>query len=221
MAASRSARQRRAFPAALLLALAVTAFGQAAAIAQAPAGGAPNPGGTPAPAQAPENPAAIGANPEQNTLQKMADQAFVRNTMEKDASQIRLSQLAEQKAGSPDVKQFSQQMVKVQTELDTQLKPVAERMGVNEPRGPSKKEKKEIEQLQGLSGPQFDAAYLKAMAREQRQSLKLFRDETQDSGNQALLQAAKVDTPVLAQKFQILQHIAQSHNVEIDDKEKQ
>lgn len=59
------------------------------------------------------------------------------------------------------------------------------------------------------------------MAREQRQSLKLFRDETQDSGNQALLQAAKVDTPVLAQKFQILQHIAQSHNVEIDDKEKQ
>lgn len=59
------------------------------------------------------------------------------------------------------------------------------------------------------------------MAREQRQSLKLFRDETQDSGNQALLQAAKVDTPVLAQNFQILQHIAQSHNVEIDDKEKQ
>lgn len=217
-----SARQRRWFLGALLLAATVTAlpFAQAVAFAQMPAGGMPNPGGMPAPAPAPENPASMGANPEQDSMQNMVDQAFVRNTMENDEAQIRLSQLAQQKAASPDLKQFSQQMVKVHTELDTQLKPVAGHLGVSEPRKPSRKEKKEIQQLQGLSGQQFDAAYLEAMAREQRQSLKLFHDEVKDTGNHALLQAAKADTPVIAQNLQILQQIAQSHNVDIEGKEK-
>ncbi len=228
MTLSRLTHQKKCFPAALLLAVAVTAFAfmQAAAVAQMPAGGvpnsggAPNPGGAPMPPQAPDNPASMGANPEQDTMQNMADQAFVRHTMENDDAQIRLSQLAQQKAATPDVKQFSDQMVKVHTQLETQLTPAAGAMGVHESGNPSKQEKKEIHQLQALSGQQFDAAYLQDMAREQQQSLKLFRDETKDSGNRALVQAANADTPVLAQNLQILQQIAQSHNVDVNGTEK-
>lgn len=194
------------------------------AVAQAP-GSAPMPGGG-APQQPPpqpmppstENPEATG--PAQMSAQQMADQSFVRNTIENSDDQVRLSQLAQEKSASPDIKQYSQQMVKVHGELESQLKPAASQLGVHEPKGPSKKEKKEMARLQGLSGQDFDAAYLEDMDHAQRESLKQFNEEAKNSGNPGLKQAAGQDAPVLTQNHQVLEKIAQAHNVDLEAKEK-
>ncbi len=63
-----------------------------------------------------------------------------------------------------------------------------------------------------LTGPDFDAAFLRAMLRDQKSDLKDFQDEerSQDPNVQRL---AKMDDPVLADHLQILERIAQSHNV--------
>lgn len=220
MAASRATKIDIRLPALLLLA-GVMVCAPLPVLAQEP-GGPPAGGSVPQPpGQAPQNPDTAGTNPEQADMQNMADQAFIRNTMEKDQTQIDLSQLAEQKSSSPDVKQFSHQMLKVDAALQSQFEPAAKQMGVYESKGPSKKEKKEIATMQGLSGQQFDAAYIQAMAREQGQSLKLFRDETTNTQNKALLTVVQADTPVLAQNLATLKKIAQAHNVEIDAKGKQ
>ncbi len=200
--------------------LAALLLGGATAFTQQP-GGAPMPSGPPQPApQAPENPAAAGTNQDQVNFERMDAQDFVRNTLENDTAQVRLSQLAEQKSTSPDVKQFGEQMVKVHTELDHQFQPAAKQLGVDEPKGPSKKEKKEIAKMEALSGQEFETAYLQAMAREQQQTLKLFHKEAQNTANQALAQAARQDAQVLDQNFQILEKIAQAHNVDIESEEK-
>lgn len=220
MAASRAIKIVSRLPALLLMAGVVTCAPFLVS-AQQPSG-PPGGGSVPQPpGQAPQNPDTVGTNPEQSDMQKMADQAFIRNTMEKDQTQIDLSQLAEQKSSSPDVKQFSHQMLKVDAALQSQFEPAAKQMGVYEPKGPSKKEKKEIDAMQALSGQQFDSAYIEAMAREQGQSLKLFRDETTNTQNKALLTVVQADTPVLAQNLETLKKIAQAHNVEIDAKGKQ
>jgi putative membrane protein len=150
----------------------------------------------------------------------MADQSFVRKTMENDQAQIQLCQLAEQKSSSADVKQFSQQMVKVHTELDSQLQPAAKQLDVDHPKGPSKKEKKELERLQALSGQDFDSAYLQDMSLEQQESLKQFNDEAKNNNGGSLQQAATQDTPVLTQHYQLLEKIAQTHSVELESKER-
>lgn len=147
-----------------------------------------------------------------------ADQAFVRATLQDDESQVQLSQLAQQKSTSNDVKQFSEQMVKVHTELDTQFKPIAQQFDIKDPQKPSKKVKKELTKLQTLSGSDFDAAYLQEMAKDQQHSLKEFTDEQKLAQNPALQKAAKEDEATLNQNFDVLQKIAASHNVTISEK---
>jgi hypothetical protein len=50
------------------------------------------------------------------------------------------------------------------------------------------------------------------MAHEQAHSLKQFKSE-ETATNPNIQKAAKVDEPVLTQHYQILQKIAQTHNV--------
>ncbi len=164
---------------------------------------------------APGSPTAGLPDAAQNN-QAYADQAFVHDTMEGDYAQVQMSQLAEQKSASADVKQFSQKMVQIHTELNSQLEPAAKQLGVSEPKGPSKKQKKELDRLQALSGPDFDTAYIQAMARQQEHDLKEFRTEAKSGQYPNVQQAAKQDEPVLTEHYQVLQKLAQVHNVALE-----
>ena len=152
------------------------------------------------------------------SMPNYADQAFVENMLKNNETQIQMSQLAQQKASSGDVKDFSQRMIQIHTQLNQQLAPLAKQLDVSQNQKPSKEQKKEIAQLEQLSGPDFDSAYLQAMAREQAHSLKQFKSG-QSAANPNIQKAAKVDEPVLDQHYQILQKIAQTHNVTLDAKE--
>ena len=85
-----------------------------------------------------------------------ADQAFVEDTLKNNDAQVQMSQLAQQKASSGDVKEFSQRMIEIHTELNQQLAPLAKQLDVSQNQKPSKEQKKEIAQLEQLSGPDFD-----------------------------------------------------------------
>jgi putative membrane protein len=147
-----------------------------------------------------------------------ADQSFIEDTLKDNQAQVEMSQLAQQKASSGDVKEFSQHMIQIHTQLNQQLAPLAKQLAVNENQKPSKEAKKEIAQLEQLSGPDFDTAYIQAMVKEQQHSLKEFKSE-ESAQNPMIQKATKIDEPVLTQHFQILQKIAQTHNVPLDAKE--
>jgi putative membrane protein len=212
-----SARRRRG----ILLIAAATFWAGAAALAQQPGGGGmqqqPQPQ-QPMPGQ-PGGPGAAGMPTADSMNQtSYADQAFVHDTMQDNDAQVALSQLAQQKSSSADVKQFSEQMVKVHTELNNQLTPAVKQLNMSAPKGPSKKEKKQIDKLQALSGADFDSAYLQEMAREQQHDLKQFKSEANAGQGSGLQQVAKADLPVLTQNYQILEKVAQAHNVTVEDK---
>jgi putative membrane protein len=197
-----------------------------AAVAQAPGGGSGGmqPSSTsqqqqmPNQAGAPGTPTAGMPETAAGNPQMYADQSFVHDTMEGDEAQVQMSQLAQQNSSSVDVKQFGQKMVQIHTELNNQLAPVAKQLGVSEPKGPSKKQKKELEQLQALSGPDFDTAYIQAMAKQQQHDLKEFKSEAQSGQSPSIQQAAKQDEPVLSEHYQVLQKLAQAHNVTLESK---
>lgn len=210
-------------------------LGGAMAMAQA---GQPGMGGqqNPTPGQPPQNPngsgypdgypgqtpgATPGAGPEgrQGSMsQSYADQAFVSKTLSNSAAESQMSQLATQKSQSPDIKQYGEKMVQIHSQLAQQLQPVANMLGVETDRKPSKKDKKEIDQLKTLNGPEFDQAYIKAMARRQKHDVKSFKDEQTAAQSPAIRKAAQLDEPVLSQHLQILEQIAQNHNVTIAEK---
>jgi len=191
----------------ILLLAGATAFAQQSATQQQqPSTPTPQ---TPGQAATPTaNPDAVGPTSAPN----YADQAFVEDTLKNNDTQVQLSQLAQQKASSGDVKDFSQKMIQIHTQLNQQLAPLAKQLDVNQSQKPSKQEKKEIAQLEQLSGADFDSAYLQAMAHEQARSLKQFKSE-EAAQNPNIQKVSKMDEPVLTQHYQILQKIAQTHNV--------
>ena len=90
------------------------------------------------------------------TGQDFSERAFVSKALEGGETEVQLGQLAQEKSQSNDVKQFGQKMVSDHSQMaDKWFKPVAQQLGVSEPKGPSKKDKKEIAKLQGLSGEDF------------------------------------------------------------------
>jgi len=147
-----------------------------------------------------------------------ADQAYVEDTLKNNDAQVQMSQIAQKKASYADVQEFSVRMIEVHTKLNEQLAPLAKQLDVSQNQKPSKEQKKEIAQLEQLSGTDFDHAYLQAMAREQVLSLKMLKN-WESSSNPNFQKAAKIDEPVLTQHYQVLQQIAQTHNVALDEKE--
>jgi putative membrane protein len=150
----------------------------------------------------------------------MADQEFIKKALEGDSAEVQLGQLAQQKSQSDDVKQFGQKMVDDHTQLGDQIKPIAKQLGVKEPKGPSKKAKQLAAKLEGLSGQQFDEVYIKAMVKSHKEDLKEFKDEEQTTRNPNVKQAVQQGEGVISQHLQMIEQIAQSHNVETDGKSK-
>jgi putative membrane protein len=204
----------------ILLCSAFTILLNALAVAQLQPGGSgqqqPN-----MPTQ-PTNPSTgtMGTDNSLANQQASMDQAFVRKALEGGATEVQLGQLAQQKSQSQDVKQFGQKMVEDHTQLGEQMKPIAQQLGVKEPKGPSKKDKQLIAKFEGLSGPQFDEAYIQAMVKDHKEDLKEFKDEAQSALNQNVKQAAQQGAGVISQHLQMIEQIAQSHNVATDGKSK-
>ncbi len=154
--------------------------------------------------------------------QDFGDQAFVAKALEGNAAEVQLGQLAEQKSQSNDVKQFAQKMVSEHQQMtDKWFKPVAQQIGASEPKGPSKKDKKLAEKLQGLSGQEFDTEYIQAMVKDHRQDLKDFKNEAQSAQDPNVKQIAQQGADVISKHLQMIEQIAQAHNVPLEGKTKE
>ena len=144
---------------------------------------------------------------------QMQDKAFVRKAMEGGMAEVELGQLASQKASSDDVKQFGQKMVDDHTKLNDQMKPVAQQLGVNPPTLLSKKDQETKTKLESLSGTQFDNEYIKCMLKDHKKDAEEFKTEAQNAQNPEVKQAAQQGAEVIDQHLQMIEQIAQSHNV--------
>lgn len=172
-----------------------------------------NPGypGATAPGQGP-------AGTQGSMSQTYADQAFVSKTLSNSTAEAQMSQLAAQKSSSPDVKQYGQKMMQIHSELSQQLQPVAQMLGVKSNPKPSKKDAKAISELKTLNGSAFDQAYIKDMVKDQKHDVKSFKDEETAAQSPTVKKAAQMDEPVLSQHLQILEQLAQNHNVTLASK---
>ena len=158
------------------------------------------------------------AGPVTTVPHSFGDEAFVRAVLERDAGDLQLGQLAQQKSQSDDVKELAQKIAAARTNLDAQFKPIAQSFEVSQPRGLTKKDKQLIARLEALSGPQFDEEFLKALAKIHHQDIKDFGTEAQTAQDPRIQLLAQQDGGELSQQLQSIQQVAQAHNVALDAK---
>jgi putative membrane protein len=168
--------------------------------------------------QAPgQNPASIDS--QMNGMQSAAGQAsptdrmFVGKALQGGMAEVQLGQLTLEKSNNEQVKQFAQRMIDDHTKLADQMKPVAQQIGVPVPTEVSKKDKKTMASLQGLSGGAYDQAYIKDMVKDHKQDLSEFQMEASSGQDQTVRDAANQGSQIIAQHLQLIQQIAKDQNI--------
>jgi putative membrane protein len=112
------------------------------------------------------------------------DKQFLSMAAQSDMNEIKLSQLAEAKASNSQVKAFAHKMVSDHNMLEAKMKPFATAWGLTAPAGLDSEHQAIYDKLNGLSGADFDKAYMDAMAEDHHKALDAFTkegDTTQDA----------------------------------------
>lgn len=118
-----------------------------------------------------------------------ADAALMQEVAAGGLAQLEASRLAADKATSADVKAFAKAEVKEQTVLSKKLKAVAKAKGGTIPSAPDEKGQAMLKKLQGLSGAEFDLAYMRESGVKGHQLLDKTMDRVRAKAEDPTLKA--------------------------------
>jgi putative membrane protein len=135
-----------------------------------------------------------------------ADQQFVQDASQADATEIAASKIALRNSSDPHVKTFAQQMITDHTRLSHRMGALAARKGVG---AAPAADSALVGKLQTLKGKEFDQAYVEQVALEGHQkAVDLFQKES-ESGTDAQLKAAATHAlPTIKHHLAMAQQLA-------------
>ncbi len=158
-------------------------------------------------------PAALAQNANRLTP---GDTAFAEKAAQGNLAEVRLGQLAQQKAENPDVKAFGKRMIEDHTRLNHDLQAVAGPSGLTLPTTPGAKEQEQYNRLFQLSGAAFDHAYMRDMLADHRADISEFRREGDDGTNPEMKAFAAKSLPILEEHLKLAE--TTMHNVKGEKK---
>jgi len=119
---------------------------------------------------------AAGTSAQTSTARSFAEQAMMANTAE-----VKLGELAPDRAQSSAVKQFAQMMVRDHTKAESDLKQAVKGQNIEEPKQLDAKHQALYEKLSQLKGADFDREYIAAMVAGHRDVKNMLTDRTNQS----------------------------------------
>lgn len=113
-----------------------------------------------------------------------ADQSFVTKASQGGAAEVKLGQLAQDKASNQKVKDFGKQMAEDHAKAGDELQKIAQQKNLRAPTEMTAQDDALMKRLQGLSGSEFDKAYMSAMVKDHEDDIAEFQKEA-NSGTDA------------------------------------
>jgi putative membrane protein len=135
---------------------------------------------------------------------------FLQKAAEGQQVEIVLGQLAAERAGNQQVKQFGAQMLEDHRKASVEIQQLASKAGVVLPTELTGKHKDKTEEFARLSGRDFDRAYIGYMLRDHRKDVKEFERHVKASKDPQVQQWAEGTLPLLKQHLRQAQQIASS-----------
>jgi putative membrane protein len=139
-----------------------------------------------------------------------SDKQFIQKAATGGMAEVELGKLAQEKASSPEVKAFGQMMVDDHSKANDELKTLASEKGITLPTDAGAAHKAKISKLEGLSGEQFDRAYMQEMLKDHKKDVADFKRTAKSSKDQDLKDWAAKKVPTLEQH---LQHAQMASNM--------
>jgi putative membrane protein len=131
------------------------------------------------------------------------DQDFVTKAGQGGLAEVEAGRIAAAKGVRGDVKTFGQRMVSDHSRANDELKSIATAASITVPSEPSSEEHDTITQLGAESGGDFDKAYTKAMVKDHKGDIDLFRKEASSGQNAELRAFAQKTLPALEEHLRM------------------
>jgi predicted outer membrane protein len=128
---------------------------------------------------------------------RMADEEFAKKAAQANMAEVKLGQLAEEKAQNEEVKKFARRMVEGHTQAFDKLKEEAMIANINLPTDLNPRDEAKYKSLSKLSGPEFHKAYAKEMVKDHEQDVGEFRREAISGKKDPIKKYAAETLPVL------------------------
>ncbi|SPF39148.1 exported hypothetical protein [Candidatus Sulfopaludibacter sp. SbA4] len=165
----------------------------------------PNPNAQPGqpptytPSTGPDSPGTVGIRPD--------DRKFLKDAAIGGMTEVQLGKLAQEKASSPDVKQFGQKMIDDHTKANDEIRQIAVGKSISVPESLDAKHKARVDKLSKLSGAEFDKAYIKDQLKDHEQDVKEFQQEAQSGDDAAVKAFASKTLPTLQSHLQAVKDL--------------
>ena len=134
-----------------------------------------------------------------------ADHAFVTKVAEGGMAEVKLGQLAADKATSDDVKKFGQRMVTDHSKANDELKALAQQKNITLPTDLNAKDKATYDRFSKLSGAAFDRAYMQHMLADHRTDVNEFKKESTSGKDPDVKAWAGKTLPTLEEHLKLAQ----------------
>jgi len=135
------------------------------------------------------------------------DKDFVDEAAAGGLLEVRLGELAQQRAQSDDVKKFAQRMVDDHTQLNDQLAQLAAQRGITLPDKLDHKAQAEYDALAKLSGAQFDKHYMAKMLADHQHDVAAFQKQAKSTKDPQLLTIASGALPTLEEHLTMAKQV--------------
>ena len=142
------------------------------------------------------------------TSMSKQDAKLLEDLARANMAEVALGKLAEQKAASDDVKKFGKHMVDDHSKMLDQGGKIAKSKNVQPPSGPDKKQQASHKKLEGLSGEQFDRAFMEQMVKDHEQALKLVNQAAQNARDPELKAMAKEAAPEVQEHLKMARELS-------------
>ena len=133
---------------------------------------------------------------------------FITDAIQGDNSEIMLGQMAEEKGGSQQVKDFGKTLVADHSTAKAEASTVAKALGVTPPDTPTAEAKDEQKKLSTMSGDGFDQEFASYMVTDHKKDIQEFQDQVKGNDGQTSALASK-QLPVLQKHLKMAQAITE------------
>jgi putative membrane protein len=145
-----------------------------------------------------------------------SDRDFVKKAAQGGLAEIQLSQLALTKSSNQKVKDFAMRMVDEHTKAADELRSVAAKKDIAFPTDLIPDDGALMTRLTGLSGDQFDKAYMSAMVKAHETDIAAFQKEANSSSDADLKGFASATLPALREHLRMAKESAASLGAPVD-----
>ena len=138
-----------------------------------------------------------------------SDDSFVKKASQGGLAEVKMGELAQQRAQSPQVKEFAQHLVSEHQQANTELQQLAQTKNMKIETEVSGKHKQAVSRLEKTKPEEFDKKFMDTVVKQHEEDIKDFKKQAEKGKDADIKSWAQKTLPALEKHLQMAQQVQQ------------